>query len=816
VLALDKISKTISSGEIINFEYALSIQGKQENQFECRMVPCSEDEVLAIVRNISERKKFERRIKESEANARAIMESTSDSFILLDKDGNVIDCNEAHANRLKMTRNEILGKNVFDYLPEELANTRKALVNKVLETGLPSVGEDFRAGFWNEFVINPVFNAEGQVDRVAVFSRDITEKKQFVDLLENQNQILKEKDRIQNTLIANLPGFVYRCANDQNWTMIYISEACEKITGHSPDDFIKNNRITFNDIVHPDFQEPLWNKWQELLKVKGVFREEYQIIHANGDLRWVWEQGRGIFSENDELLFLEGFIEDITQRKQAETLIKNSEKKYRTLFESLSQGIFFQAADGKIIDANDAALRMFGITRDQFLGKDSFDARWEVINENNEILPPEKHPSMVAILTGKPVISQTFGVFIPETGKYTWLIIDAIPQFHPGEARPYQVFASMQDITRRKLAEESLKEAEQRFRTMFERHQAIMLLIQPFSGSIVDANLSASEFYGYSIETLRGMSIDQINCDPPEQIKAERLNALNEKRNYFVFLHKLSNGVTRTVEVHSTPISIGNQELLFSIIHDITQRKKTEIRLQQSEQSLRELNAQKDKFFSIIAHDLKSPFNSIMGFSELLVEQVNDKDYDGIGKYANIIRQSSNRAMDLLLNLLEWSRSQTGRMEFNPEHFEISDFISENVILFDEIAGQKSISMVKKLPFRIPVYADKAMISTVLRNLISNAIKFTKPGGEIIIAATENQTEIVVSVNDNGVGIPQDMLGKLFRIDENYTTSGTNNERGTGLGLILCKEFIEKHSGKIWVESREGEGSTFSFCLHAR
>jgi signal transduction histidine kinase len=202
-----------------------------------------------------------------------------------------------------------------------------------------------------------------------------------------------------------------------------------------------------------------------------------------------------------------------------------------------------------------------------------------------------------------------------------------------------------------------------------------------------------------------------------------------------------------------------------------------------------------------------------MGFSELLVEQVNDKDYDGIGKYANIIRQSSNRAMDLLLNLLEWSRSQTGRMEFNPEHFEISDFISENVILFDEIAGQKSISMVKKLPFRIPVYADKAMISTVLRNLISNAIKFTKPGGEIIIAATENQTEIVVSVKDNGVGIPQDMIGKLFRIHENYTTSGTANERGTGLGLILCKEFVEKHGGRIWVESVEGRGSVFSFNL---
>ncbi len=340
-LTLDKVSKTISSGEIIIFEYNLPKNEKRDTHFECRMVPYTDNAVLAIVRNISERKEWEGKIRENEANARAIMESTNDVFVLLDKDGIVIDCNEAHASRLKITRNEILGKNVFNYLPQELVVARKALINKVKETGRPSVGEDFRAGFWNEYVINPVFNAEGQVDRVAVFSRDITERKQFVDLLEDKNKILKEKDRVQNTMIANLPGFVYRCKNDQNWTMIYISETCEKITGYPPDDFILNHRITFNDIVHPDYQEPLWKKWQELLRVKGVFREEYPIICANGQIRWVWEQGRGVFSENDELLFLEGFIEDITQRKQAEMLIKTSEERYRTLFENLSQGIFF-------------------------------------------------------------------------------------------------------------------------------------------------------------------------------------------------------------------------------------------------------------------------------------------------------------------------------------------------------------------------------------------------------------------------------------------------------------------------------------------
>ncbi len=235
------------------------------------------------------------------------------------------------------------------------------------------------------------------------------------------------------------------------------------------------------------------------------------------------------------------------------------------------------------------------------------------------------------------------------------------------------------------------------------------------------------------------------------------------------------------------------------------------IKKQNSE--LQSLNAQKDKFFSIIAHDLKSPFNSIVGFSDLLLERVRDKDYEGIGKYAAIIQSSSERAMNLLKNLMDWSRSQTGRMEFDPEFFEMNNLINETIDLFTDIAGQKSITIKTSLPPILPLFADKAMISTVMRNLISNAIKFTSHNGEIIISATEQQEGFKVSVADDGVGMSKTSLNKLFRLDENFSTPGTNKEQGTGLGLILCKEFIEKHGGKIWVESEEGKGSKFSFWI---
>jgi signal transduction histidine kinase len=228
---------------------------------------------------------------------------------------------------------------------------------------------------------------------------------------------------------------------------------------------------------------------------------------------------------------------------------------------------------------------------------------------------------------------------------------------------------------------------------------------------------------------------------------------------------------------------------------------------------LHELNATKDKFFSIIAHDLKSPFNAIIGFSEILIEQVQEKNYEYAMEYAVIIQDSSKRAMDLLMNLMEWSRSQTGRMEFNPEPLEVVGVIRDVIALLNDTAKQKSITITTNTPDSAQVIADKAMVATILRNLISNAIKFTERGGKIVISAQQNTAELIVAVQDNGVGMSKEIIDKLFRIDVNHSTLGTQSEKGTGLGLILCKEFIEKHGGKIWVESEEDKGSKFVFSI---
>lgn len=274
------------------------------------------------------------------------------------------------------------------------------------------------------------------------------------------------------------------------------------------------------------------------------------------------------------------------------------------------------------------------------------------------------------------------------------------------------------------------------------------------------------------------------------------------------------NGKLIWIHFVSVPRLLENKDIIWTgTLNDISKRKKAEQEIKLKNQELQKLNAEKDRFLSIIAHDLKSPFNSIIGFSRLLVDQIKEQDYEKTGEFAAVILQSSYRAMDLVTNLMEWAHSQSGRMMLNPQHFEMDSLINEVILSSKGIAGQKSIVIENSLPVSLRVTADIKMIGTVLRNLISNAIKFTKPGGKITILAADNQKELTVSVSDNGVGISQERIDKLFHIDESYSTPGTQNEKGTGLGLIICKEFVERNKGKIWVVSQVGAGSAFYFSL---
>lgn len=251
---------------------------------------------------------------------------------------------------------------------------------------------------------------------------------------------------------------------------------------------------------------------------------------------------------------------------------------------------------------------------------------------------------------------------------------------------------------------------------------------------------------------------------------------------------------------------------------DILEEKATELselnkQLHESEKNLREINLGKDKFFSILAHDLRSPFNSIKGLSEILVEDYEILSTEEVKEMSDGIYESSTKILRLLENLLDWSRVQTGKIEINPEYFDMNEIIFQNFALLQNQAASKKINLIIESGSRQVVFADRNMIDTILRNLISNAIKFTNPNGSVIVKSEMQNSLTLVTVEDDGVGIKPDLLDKLFKIEENISTNGTNNEKGTGLGLVLCSEFVQLNKGKIWVESKHNTGSKFHFTL---
>lgn len=245
--------------------------------------------------------------------------------------------------------------------------------------------------------------------------------------------------------------------------------------------------------------------------------------------------------------------------------------------------------------------------------------------------------------------------------------------------------------------------------------------------------------------------------------------------------------------------------------NELLARQKQEIKVQRDK--LHELNVTKDKFFSIIAHDLKNPFSALIGFSKIMITEFENFEKKQIKEFVQSVYKSSENTYNLLENLLEWAKTQTGKIQWKPMTFELSEVTDSAIELLNRNAFNKNIRLQNEIKKETPVVADKNMLHTVIRNLISNAIKFTPEGGSVTIRSHRVNGTIETRVSDTGIGIDGKDIEKLFRIDVHFSRSGTADEQGTGLGLILCKEFIEKNSGKIWVESEIGKGSSFIFTL---
>ena len=516
--------------------------------------------------------------------------------------------------------------------------------------------------------------------------------------------------------------------------------------------------------------------------------------------RWFYNRIFPTIDENGKIVRMAVYTRDITEERIAKNALIQSEEKYRRLFESASLGIFQSTPSGGVISVNPKFASMFG-----------YDSPEEIINTVKDVslelyADPNRRNELIKQIMINPGLNTFENLYKRKDGSTFegQLYVSQIKN-EKGEIDYLEGF--VKDITKRKKSDQLLMESEEKFRGFFENS------IVGESMTTIDGKLNTNKAYcdllGYEeheLSKLKWQDIThpddiQTNQKIIDRIISGEIDSFQWEKRY---IHKKGHTIWVNINVKLQRDKAGMPLYFITSAVDITEKKQNEEEIMRKNEELTLINAEKDKFFSIITHDLRGPFNSIMGFTQLLYEMVNGKDSPEIIEYADIILKSSEKAMDLLNNLMEWTRSQTGRMKYNPEYFELNVFLQPILHLFDEIARQKSISVTKNLPVSAPVFADKAMMGTIFRNLISNALKFTWQGGEVIISAEVGLSNLTVAISDNGIGIPKESIKRLFRIDQNFTTQGTGKESGTGLGLILCKEFVDKNKGKIWVESEEG------------
>jgi len=496
----------------------------------------------------------------------------------------------------------------------------------------------------------------------------------------------------------------------------------------------------------------------------------------------------------DRIKFLETELENVQNNNPDDYLFRWLER---------ANDLVLIIQDGVIKQINPRVQELVGYEINEVIGKKFMDylpgeSRQELTDRYQRRMKGEEvsdyYESILEHKNGEKVFVGISAIFFNYMGKQADLII-------------------IHDITELKQSLETLRDSEEKYRSFFKTSKDCVFYTSK-DGKWLDMSDSAPEFFGYqSKEELMKHNIQELYYYPEQRkINIKDIERKGFSRDFPLSLRKNDGTIIYTL-VTSLAIKdeLGKVYAYHGIIRDITQQKKDEKALKESKKHLEELNASKDKFFSIISHDLRTPFNAIIGFSELLCKE--DFTHAETREIAEDLYKIGKETYDLLNNLLEWSQSETGKINYSPTLFQIRHVIESAVSLHSELAARKNISTTVNIPEDVKAFADENMFMIVIRNLISNAVKFTHKGGMVRINAEEELDFIRINVIDTGIGIPHTIMDKIFDLDKGIPTRGTEGESGSGLGLLLCKEFVDKNKGQIYVDSETGKGTTFTVRL---
>lgn len=501
--------------------------------------------------------------------------------------------------------------------------------------------------------------------------------------------------------------------------------------------------------------------------------------------------------------FFTGSIRDITNRKLAEERLRQQ----AILVKQNPAPVFRAKYDGTVITANPAAEEIF---HEDLIGKSIYSLFTTIENPVVNSISKTKPIQLIEQIGSKNFL---FTVKKDEETKSLYFFGSDISDQIRNEGELKKKQLHLEQLIEKKT--EQLRESEEHFRGLFE-NSTIGIYRSTSEGKSIMSNPKLLELMGFSsTEELQNANMYDIYINPAERDKFKNLVEQDGTVYGIESEWKRPDGTRIFVQESARVVKDKNGKVLYyeGTVEDITERKIAEEALKESEKHLRELIATKDKFFSIISHDLRAPFQALLSISDFFANDIDNMTKQEIIDFASDLNQSAENLYELLNNLLDWSRVQAGKMKYEPREIHLKKSIDKVIHMLTANAHNKHISLTSNISEDLIVYVDKNMLNSVVQNLVSNAIKFTNKGGEIKVMTDVNDEFAEVAIADNGVGMDKDTLEKLFRLDTRVTSPGTKNERGTGLGLILCKELIEKCGGKIWVESELNKGSTFHFTL---
>lgn len=590
------------------------------------------------------------------------------------------------------------------------------------------------------------------------------------------------------------------CITDTNNKLIFVNDAFVKTYGYSRKELIgqtidvvrsQNLSAEYAESIHAATIQKGWVGEIVNRKKDGT---EFPISLSTAI----------VHDDNGDLIGLIGIASDITKQRHHELVLEESEQRYKNIFHNSSAvKLLIELETGKIIDANSSACEYYGYSKEQITLLN--------ISDINTATPEQLSSEL------NSAANKTKNHFFFKHKLASGKLRDVEVYSGPVEINGKKFLHSIiHDITEKREIEEALRSERELFIggpvTVFKWKAT-----PEAPTEYVSPNVKTT--LGYDPEEFLNNSVNfkqLVHPDDQRRVFTEVKNNIdcgiyNYEQQYRI---KNKNGTYRWYSDFTRVIS--NEEGKITNFHgylfDNTAQKEAEEALTRSEQELRDTNKKKDKFFSIISHDLRSPFQGLIGMANILVEDdeltleerkdFSQKLFDGLKAQFNFID-----------DLLTWNRIQRGVIEFDPTPNDLSSLIKETISLLNSGIENKGLNLSLDLPENLLFNFDRNMIATVVRNLISNAIKFTSKGGNIKIIIKELPDSISGIIQDTGVGINQVDLGKFWSVDTHYSTKGTEGEGGTGLGLILCKEFIEKHQGTISVQSQIGEGSTFSFSI---